>query len=76
MERIINYELVYYPLDNHLISNERHGCIRRRSTGSIRLECLQDDLNLYTSYGLMECQCSCDLTEALNRVTFGLKRGS
>ena len=74
MERIINYELVYYPLDNHLISNKRHGFIR--PTDSNLLECLQDDLNLYTSYGLMEWQCSCDLTEALNRVTFGLKRGS
>ena len=62
MERIINYELVYYPLENHLISKEQHGFIRHRSTCSNLLECLQDDLKLDTSCGLMDC--SCDFTEA------------
>ena len=42
MERIINKELLDYLLENSLISKEQHGFIRRRSTCSNLLECLQD----------------------------------
>jgi hypothetical protein len=42
MERIINKELIDYLLDKSLVSKEQHGFIRRRSTCSNLLECLQD----------------------------------